>query len=222
MALRKRGIKPHVASSLRFTACPPIHPPHTPIHHQALATVAHPSLPDRIAFYHAALFSPVLTTWLKAIKHRNLDSWPKLTAKQITKYGQTTEATIKGHQHAKHSNIQSTKNISRPTLPLTFAAVAANISAVPPLPLSEATTRTNQVFINIEDPTGRIFTDQTGKFVCSSRKGNKYILILYDYDSNTISAEPILSRIKSTLVATYPQKIILRLTKRKVSENGQC
>ena len=131
---------------------PPTHPLPTPDPHQALATIIQPSLPDCISFYHAALFSPVLTTWLKAIKSNNLDAWPELSAKQISKYGRTTEATIKGHQHAKQSNIQYTKKFTRPTLPLTFAAAAANITNLPPPPSSKATTHTNQVFINIEEP----------------------------------------------------------------------
>jgi len=47
---------------------PPTHPPHTPIHHQANAIVNHPKLADHIAFYyHAALFSPPLNTWITAI-----------------------------------------------------------------------------------------------------------------------------------------------------------
>ena len=132
---------------MECAACP-THPLPTPDPRQALATVIQPSLPDRISFYHAALFSPVLTTWLKAIKSNNLDSWPELSAKLISKYGCTTEATMKGHQHAKRSNIQSTKKFTRLTLPLTFAAAAANVTNLPPPPSSEATTRTNQVFIN--------------------------------------------------------------------------
>ena len=158
---------------------PPTHPLRTPSQHQANATITHPALPDRISFYHAALFSPVLTTWIKAAQNHNLDSWPELTAKQISKYGKITEAsTIKGHHHAKRSNIQSTRKFHRPTLPLTFAEAAANVSTISSSPFSESTTCTNQVFINIEEPTGRIFADQTGKFVCASRKGNKYIFIL--------------------------------------------
>jgi hypothetical protein len=38
---------------------------------------------------------------------------------------------------------------------------------------------------------GQIYTDQTGRFPVVSRKGNKYIMILYDYDSNAILAQPI-------------------------------
>jgi hypothetical protein len=38
---------------------------------------------------------------------------------------------------------------------------------------------------------GQIYTDQTGMFRVVSSKGNKYIMILYDYDSNAILSQPI-------------------------------
>jgi hypothetical protein len=38
---------------------------------------------------------------------------------------------------------------------------------------------------------GQIYTDQTGTFTVVSSNGNKYIMILYDYDSNAILAQPI-------------------------------
>jgi hypothetical protein len=38
---------------------------------------------------------------------------------------------------------------------------------------------------------GQIYTDQTGRFPVVSSKGNKYIMILYDYDSNAILAQHI-------------------------------
>jgi hypothetical protein len=41
---------------------------------------------------------------------------------------------------------------------------------------------------------GQIYTDQTGIFPVVSSKGNKYIMILYDYDSNAILAQPIKDR----------------------------
>jgi hypothetical protein len=45
---------------------------------------------------------------------------------------------------------------------------------------------------------GQIYTDQTGIFPVMSSKGNTYIMILYDYDSNAILAQPIKDR-------TYPE-----------------
>jgi hypothetical protein len=38
---------------------------------------------------------------------------------------------------------------------------------------------------------GQIYTDKTGRFPVVSSKGNKYIMILYDYDRNAILAQPI-------------------------------
>jgi hypothetical protein len=38
---------------------------------------------------------------------------------------------------------------------------------------------------------GQIYTDQTGRFPVVSSKGNKYIMILYYYDSNAILAQLI-------------------------------
>jgi hypothetical protein len=38
---------------------------------------------------------------------------------------------------------------------------------------------------------GLIYTDKTGRFPVASSKGNKYIMILYDYDSNAILAQSI-------------------------------
>ena len=42
--------------------------------------------------------------------------------------------------------------------------------------------------------TGNMFSDQTGYFLVTSSKGNKYITIMYDYDSNNILGEAIKSR----------------------------
>jgi hypothetical protein len=41
---------------------------------------------------------------------------------------------------------------------------------------------------------GQIYTDQTGRFLVVSSKGNKYIMVLYDYDSNEILPKPIKDR----------------------------
>ena len=42
--------------------------------------------------------------------------------------------------------------------------------------------------------TGKIFSDQTGRFPVTSSKGNKYVMIMYDYDSNIILEEATKSR----------------------------
>jgi hypothetical protein len=39
--------------------------------------------------------------------------------------------------------------------------------------------------------TGKICTNQTGQFPVTSSRGNQYILVLYDYDTNAILMEPL-------------------------------
>jgi hypothetical protein len=50
---------------------------------------------------------------------------------------------------------------------------------------------------------GQIYTDQTGRFPVVSSKGNKYIMILYDYDSNAILAQPIKDRTTPELLRAF-------------------
>jgi hypothetical protein len=67
----------------------------------------------------------------------------------------------------------------------------------------EARTRTNWVFMQPIQVTGQIYSDQTGCFPTTSSHSNKYIMIVYDYDSNAILAEPITSRTKAELLHAY-------------------
>jgi hypothetical protein len=154
-----------------------------------------PHLQDRIAFYHAALFSPVLSTWTNAINAGYLDSWPALTSKQVTQYAPRSEATVMGHMHAQRSNINSTKATTTPPI-------------LPP-----STQRTNVVYTDCQTITGNIGSDQTGRFVVPSTSGNNYLFILYDYDSNSIHAEPIPNRKKESIKTAYTK--ILRLLQRR-------
>jgi hypothetical protein len=50
---------------------------------------------------------------------------------------------------------------------------------------------------------GQIYSDQTCIFPVVSSKGNKYIMILYDYDSNAILAKPIKDRTAPELLRAF-------------------
>jgi hypothetical protein len=72
-------------------------------------------------------------------------------------------------------------------------------------------------------PAGQIYTDQTGRFPVVSSKGNKYIMILYDYDSNAILAQPIIDRTAPELLRAFQvmeQELVARGLKPKY-ETGQ-
>jgi len=76
---------------------------------KSLNAVKLPYLHDRIAFYHATLFSPVISTWINATDAEYLRTFPELTSKRIRLYRPHSEATTLGHQHAQRSNLRSTK-----------------------------------------------------------------------------------------------------------------
>jgi hypothetical protein len=50
---------------------------------------------------------------------------------------------------------------------------------------------------------GQIYTDQTGRFPVVSSKGNKYIMILYDYDSTAILGKPMKDRPAPELLKSF-------------------
>jgi hypothetical protein len=66
---------------------------------------------------------------------------------------------------------------------------------------------------------GQIYTDETGRFPVVSSKGKKYIMILYDYDSNAILAQPIKDRTAPELLRAFKvmeQELVARGLKPKI------
>jgi hypothetical protein len=51
--------------------------------------------------------------------------------------------------------------------------------------------------------TGKIYTDLTGRFPTTFLSGNKYILVLYDYDSNSFLSAPIKNRGDKEMVRAF-------------------
>ena len=52
---------------------------------------------------------PVKSTWLKAIKNGNFDSWPGLTYNNAAKYFPHSVETLKGHMVKSSQGVRSTK-----------------------------------------------------------------------------------------------------------------
>ena len=68
----------------------------------------------------------------------------------------------------------------------------------------------------VNECSSKIFTDQTGRFPITSSRGYKYIMIAYDYDSNTILAEPIKPRKRLQIKDAY-QKMRKLLCSRELT-----
>ena len=99
-------------------------------------------------------------------------------------------STSKGHLNQERQNLQSTKT----ALPHLKNEQEINDDFFPPS--DSPNNKTHQCFATVETfvPTNKAYSDLTGKFVCKSSRGNQYLLIVYDYDSNTILQEPSKNR----------------------------
>ena len=60
--------------------------------------------------------------------------------------------------------------------------------------------RQNTVTIRCMEISGKLFSNQTGIFPNKSSRGNQYIMVTYDQDSNAILAQPIKTRSEHDLL----------------------
>ena len=158
---------------------------------------------DLVMHYHQACWSPAKATWIAAIKKNYFATWPGLTAELVQKYLPKSEHTVKGHLKQDFKNKNSTKQDE----------VQKSMDNITQFTSQDNKTRTHDVFLTVTDLQGKICTDQTGRFPVTSSRGNKYIMIAYDYDSNTINAEALKPRTGESLKNAY-MKIQALLTSR--------
>jgi hypothetical protein len=64
---------------------------------------------DLINYLHAACFSPIKSTWIKAIKNGNFSSWPGLNEHSVEKYLSKSTSTAKVHLNQQRQNARTTK-----------------------------------------------------------------------------------------------------------------
>jgi hypothetical protein len=169
----------------------PCDPPPSLASTNAIAPI-HSTIANRIAFYHAILFSPVISTWCAAIDAGHLASWPELTSTQVHRHFPRSIPMHLGHMDQTRANLQSTKVPAHPARP-----PASDIS---PPPISD---RTNTVFGDLHEATGQVHSDRTGRYTTTSSSGNSYLMIVYDYNSNFIHANALSSRSGPCILGAY-------------------
>jgi hypothetical protein len=69
-----------------------------------------------INYLHATAFSPVKSTWIKAIKNGNFSSWPGLTEHAVEKRFSKSTATVKGHFNQQRMYARSTQPKKEPLM----------------------------------------------------------------------------------------------------------
>ena len=156
--------------------------------HYAHAAAGTSTTEKLVSFMHAALFSPTIDTLYKALTKGYITNMPGLTATTLRKHPPASIPMIKGHLDQKRKNIQSTKNNDNDI------AEETEDDLFPLLLEPNNTDTMNYCYSTIFQPTGTAYTDQTGYMVQTSNRGNNLLVIMYDYDSNAILAEPIRSR----------------------------
>jgi hypothetical protein len=138
------------------------------------------------------VFQPVIKTWTQAIDAGFFTTWPGLTSALVRKHVSKSVVTAKVHLRQDRKNVRSTKTTTNEAPPMTTSDL-----------FTKSNVRTHCAFTKVVSMTGRAFSDQTGRFPQTSSRGNKYIMIFYNYDSNAILAEPLKSRSKSKLVRAF-------------------
>jgi hypothetical protein len=128
---------------------------------------------DLINYLHAACFSPVKSTWIKAIKNGFFSSWTGLNQHSVEKYLSKSTSTSKDH-------LNQQRQIARTTKIKDAQLLDSDVDL-------DHGIKTQYVYATTID-AGQIYTDQKGRFPVVSSKGNKYIMVLYDYDSSAILA----------------------------------
>ena len=147
-----------------------------------------PSTEEAIKWMHAVCGYPVKSTWIKAIKAGNYVGWPMLTERNVKKYYPETNETPKGHMAQTRKNARSTK--SKPIKEYKNKDQLVG-------------KKKQDIFTKVYDVRDTIFSDQTGQFPTRSRRGNKYIMVMVEIDSNAILVEPMKSRKDAEMIWAY-------------------
>jgi hypothetical protein len=114
---------------------------------------------------------------------------------------------VKRHLNQERANVRSTK----PTAEKYEFTTSHPVPDPTPESLVQepAALTTHFLYADCQPASGQIYTDPTGCFLVPSVSGNLYILVVYDYDSNFIHAEPMKNRTKDVILAAYQRVISL-------------
>jgi hypothetical protein len=146
--------------------------PPVPLNHTVANVLEFRNIPQVIAFWKAAFGSPTDDTLIKAVDH-NFINIPGLTSKRLRKYPSHSKATARGHLDQHRKGYRSTK------------------PPPPPHTLEPQPPSSGHTYAKIVEMTNTNHSDATGRFPVTSRSGNKYILVMFNEDSEYIHVEPM-------------------------------
>ena len=172
---------------------------HRKVPHRANSAYHQRTLPNLAAYLHACTGFVPPATLIRAINKGWFTSWPGLTASLISKHLPKSIPSTMGHLHMTRKNVRSTKARSEPAVGVTTIKGDPYDEQALPHRTTDA-SKTHHVGIArvlpIDQMAGTVSTDITGRFPITSARGNAYVFVMYDYDSNAILASPIKDRTK--------------------------
>ena len=159
---------------------------------------------DLVRFGHASFWSPAISTLEHALKAFYITNFPGLTYESLKNYPPQSQAMVMGHLDQARKNKQSTQPKKQKPSPLSISdpSQVETLEEAFPEPLKEG-VKTQACYASVFQATGQVYTDQTGKFTVPSSSGNTQLFVLYDYDSNTIHAEPMKTKSAAHILAAY-------------------
>ena len=158
------------------------------------------TLHDHIQFLYQAMGSPVKRRLIEAIKRNYLKSWPNFTQTNVQKYIHHTVENDKGHMQQTRKNKSKLRKKSSNEIEIKTEETNYDTDDYFPNSRQE---RTNSTFITLISTQGLVATDLTGAFLITSAAGNKYIMLWYNYDSNTFKSIPLKSKFAEAQTAAY-------------------
>ena len=146
-------------------------------------------------YLHKCAFSPALSTFQKAIRKGHFITWPGIHEINFEKHISNIVPTAKGHLDQERSNLQTTKKQinSDEHMDEDYFPIIGN----------GVKTYENAAMVYPMEPKMLTYSDQTGRFPHRSSRGNEYIMIMYDYDSNAILCAPLKNRQAKTITEAW-------------------
>jgi hypothetical protein len=142
-------------------------------------------------YLYGSCGSPVPSTWKRAIQNGNFITWPGIDSISVDKHLPKSIASTKSHLDQERKNLQSTKPVTETT--------DTNDSFFPDPDIPNVKTFSACAAIVPFVAKNRAYHDLTGRFPHRSSRGNEYLLIVYDYDSNSILHSPLKNKTASEI-----------------------
>ena len=170
------------------------------------------TIPQLVKYLHACAGYPAPQTWIKAIKRGYFMGWPGLDASRVRKYLPKSEIEKLGRLQLVRQGTRSSTSKGEPE---ELEEEDENLKGEVRMEGTDDERKTSAtkgrqrnvitVSAPMEDLKGIIGTDQTGRFPVVSRRGHKYIFIMYDTDTEYIHAVPIESRKSGELIRAFEE-----------------